>query len=431
MHTKKVAVLTYDKNLNFNNIKGYSIKIFSNIDEIKNNDIDLIIVDSSIGHIETCKLISKIKSGNEKKHKSIIIIIKWGNNQQLKDYIRLGANDYIYKPFSKEELTIRLKNQFNFIECNSKLKEEKLKFNVLSEGKNRDAQFKLLIENIPFSVWQNDSEGNYINANYKFAEIIHSTIDDIIGKNLREFYEDDDLREILAENEKVMRLKKSIRFEKIIMDGNKLRSVEVYKTPVFNIKKEVVGIVGILIDITDIKEAQIEIKKQANTDILTNIPNRRALYEYINKEVKLEDELTIMFIDVDNFKKINDTYGHQFGDAALVEIANILNQICKEEFVCRMGGDEFIIIFKDNNDKDFVINKANEILKNLAKVRTYKGENYNISVSIGITNCYYNGDIDSIFMKGDIALYKAKENGKNKFEFYTEQLDLERRLKLD
>ncbi|MGL6106315.1 EAL domain-containing protein [Romboutsia sp.] len=301
----------------------------------------------------------------------------------------------------------------------------------ITELKNREAQFKLLIENIPFRVWLNDSEGNYINANSKFAQSIDSNVEDLIGKNIRDFYSEEEITEIIQEDKNVMNIKKAIKFEKIIIEESREKIVEVYKTPVFNIANEVVGIVGTLIDVTEITKAKAKIRKQANTDTLTQIPNRRALYEYIDEEAKPNDNLTVMFIDVDNFKIINDTYGHNFADIILVDLANTLTQTCSDEFVCRVGGDEFIIIFKKNNDKKYIIDKANEILKNISKTKKYKNRNYNIYISIGIADCCYNGNMDSLLMKGDLALYKAKETGKNKFEFYTEELEKERNEKLD
>ncbi|HSQ90275.1 sensor domain-containing protein [Romboutsia sp.] len=305
----------------------------------------------------------------------------------------------------------------------------------ITEIKNRDTQFQILIENIPFEVWLRDKDGVYVNANTKFAKSIETTVEQLVGKNLKEFYNKEKADEILEEDMKVMSTKQSIKFTKDIVEKNKRKNIEVYKTPVFNIANEVIGIVGTLVDITKIKEAENEIKKQAYTDSHTGLLNRRALYEYMNNKFK-GNNITMMIMDVDNFKQINDTYGHHVGDKALIKIANKLKELCHEDSIFRFGGDEFIIIFRDMTDKKIIEDKARQILSEISKIEGNERQNDKINVSIGISICRCDGENCigencKLITMADIALYKAKECGKNRYVLYTKGLEDERILKFN
>ncbi len=302
----------------------------------------------------------------------------------------------------------------------------------ITEIKNRDTQFQILIENTPFKVWLRDKDGVYINANTKFANSRETTVEQLVGRNLKEFYSKEKADEIIEEDMKVMSTKQSIKFTKDIIEKNKRRSIEVYKTPVFNIANEVIGIVGTLVDITKIKEAEEEIKKQAYTDSHTGLLNRRALYEYMNSEFK-GNNVTMMIIDVDNFKQINDTYGHHAGDNVLINIANKLKELCYEDSIFRFGGDEFIIIFRDMPDKEIIENKAQEILNEISKIESNERQKHKVNVSMGISTCKCNGKNCKeykckLITMADVALYKAKECGKNRYVLYTKGLENERIL---
>ncbi|MGL5380387.1 sensor domain-containing protein [Clostridium sp.] len=304
-----------------------------------------------------------------------------------------------------------------------------------TEIKNMDAQFRVLIENIPFEVWLCNKDGDYVNANIKFAKTHNTTVEQLIGRNLREFYSKEEVDIIIGEDKEVMSTKQSNKFTKEVMIGDKKKSVEIYKTPVLNIANEVVGIVGTTVDITQLKEAENKIKKQAYTDSNTGLLNRRALYEYLgNKEIG--KKLTMLIIDVDNFKQINDTYGHQVGDGVLKEIANTLREICIEDYIFRFGGDEFIILFKNEMPKKEIELKVNSILSEISEIESYGRYSDNVNVSIGVAVCPKNheecdGSHCKLITMADIALYKAKETGKNKFVFYTNGLEEERNVRLN
>lgn len=292
-----------------------------------------------------------------------------------------------------------------------------------TEIENREAQLKILIENIPFRVWLCDKDGTYIKTNSKFAKAKNKTLNQIVGKNIRQFYSEEETKEILKEDMEVINSKKSIKFTKDILEKGKTRTVEIYKTPVLDVANEVVGIVGTLVDITNLKEAESKIRKQAYTDSHTGLFNRRGLYAYLNN-IEKGSCVTTFIIDTDNFKYINDTYGHYAGDKVLKSISKVLVKLCKRNHVFRFGGDEFIVVFEGEFCKDKVLNLAQQIISEISNITVGLNNEESISISMGIAygiqNC--KNDNHNLINNADIALYKAKELGKNRYVVYKDSL---------
>ena len=172
----------------------------------------------------------------------------------------------------------------------------------------------------------------------------------------------------------------------------------------------------------ELEKAQIELKELANRDSLTNLYNRRYLSE-ISEELLLLAKrqtipLSVLMIDIDKFKNINDTYGHDVGDEVIKLLANsLIKNVRQSDIVARLGGEEFVVILSDS-DIDNAQIKAEDIRKNIEKLE-HKLENSTIikfTVSIGVSGYDIENDFsfDKVLKKSDEALYEAKESGRNK-----------------
>ncbi|MBT2756291.1 GGDEF domain-containing protein [Mesobacillus foraminis] len=165
----------------------------------------------------------------------------------------------------------------------------------------------------------------------------------------------------------------------------------------------------------------LELEKQVNLDSLTGLYNRHYLYSLF-EEVLTPDSSskgTIMFLDLDGFKGVNDKYGHEMGDIVLKEVANRINKCLTEKDIgVRLGGDEFILVFPEMADAIEMEQKANEILHAMSNWTIFKHK-LTLSASIGIT-IYPNDSkqIRTLLKYADTAMYKAKERGKNNFQFF-------------
>ena len=174
-----------------------------------------------------------------------------------------------------------------------------------------------------------------------------------------------------------------------------------------------------------IEKDQKRLEELATTDPLTQIYNRRAFFEVANSFfnfVKREHSpLAILMLDIDFFKKINDTYGHQAGDMILKHLVQCTQSMLREsDILARYGGEEFIVLLPDTNAQQAIL-VAQKIRKKIEKTPyNHKGEDIYITISIGLS-VYQEGDnsLSDIIQKADEALYKAKENGRNRVQSYT------------
>lgn len=163
-------------------------------------------------------------------------------------------------------------------------------------------------------------------------------------------------------------------------------------------------------------EANENLTKLVSKDFLTNIYNRRAMSEYISHEIikskRYKNDLSLISLDIDFFKKINDNYGHQVGDAVLIEISKILTEnIRKADILGRWGGEEFMILLpQTNKDNAYIV--AENLRK---KVEKYKFKNIGtLSISLGVTKFKFDENIIEFINRTDEAMYKAKKYGRNK-----------------
>ncbi|MEY3220430.1 MAG: hypothetical protein RIT27_1787 [Pseudomonadota bacterium] len=184
--------------------------------------------------------------------------------------------------------------------------------------------------------------------------------------------------------------------------------------------------VALLSDITKRKQTEYQIWKQANFDALTQLPNRHLFHQRLAQAITHASNkktlAALMFIDLDHFKQVNDTLGHDAGDELLIQVTQRLsNSIRKGDTVARMGGDEFTVILPEMETADIAKKIAQQILVGLNQSFQLKLGEVHISGSIGIVVYPDDGqDITTLLKKADIAMYKIKEHGRNGFYFYTD-----------
>jgi diguanylate cyclase (GGDEF)-like protein/PAS domain S-box-containing protein len=183
--------------------------------------------------------------------------------------------------------------------------------------------------------------------------------------------------------------------------------------------------VGTHTDITDRKRQEMLVWQQARLDALTGLPNRRALRERIERALSQPatcgEELAVMFVDLDHFKEVNDSLGHDVGDALLVQVAARL-QACMPAgaTVARMGGDEFTVLLAAEKAAPDAERVGRELLEALSEAFDVAGERVYVSASIGVSLAPRDGnEIESLFKHADLALYEAKGAGRNRMSVFT------------
>ncbi len=197
--------------------------------------------------------------------------------------------------------------------------------------------------------------------------------------------------------------------------------------------------VGVFHDITEIKRSEERITHQAYHDALTGLPNRMLFNDRLGVALahaaRNRQGLAIVFLDLDNFKNINDSLGHAAGDLLLQSVAKrLVRWVREEDTVARIGGDEFIMLLQGTDDPDYVVHVASRILESLSEPFRIKEREFYITASIGITLFPHDGrDIETLVSNADIAMYRAKEEGRNKYKLFTPAMNakLVQRLALE
>ena len=186
--------------------------------------------------------------------------------------------------------------------------------------------------------------------------------------------------------------------------------------------------IGTHTDISDRKNAEAKVWRQAHFDALTGLPNRRMLRQRLDADIQRcqqsGQELAILFIDLDHFKEVNDTLGHDNGDLLLVQAAQrILDCVTENDTVARMGGDEFTVALCDAQNTQQVEAVMQRILESLACAFQLGSEQVFVSASIGVAQYPINATlVEDLFKHADQALYVAKGAGRNRFSFFTPAL---------
>lgn len=261
---------------------------------------------------------------------------------------------------------------------------------------NLSMEIEIFLEAMPFPIVMHDEKGVITHLNQKFADFFHEKKRDIIGVNYRDWKNWFFTREVA-----------SLGF----MDKNEKKFVSVRETDLKDIFGNTFGGLAVFSDVTAEKNLEIQIRRNANEDHLTGLANRHALNEYFDQMNK--DIFHLLYLDLDNFKAVNDRWGHETGDMALRKIASVMRETCPDDFLARLGGDEFLVCIAREMDHDALVELASKIQSNLSDWFGSLEKLSDVSLSIGIRPaCKPDAPVDQLIHEADQAMYEAKRNGK-------------------
>ncbi len=282
-----------------------------------------------------------------------------------------------------------------------------------------------------------DLDGNVVLASDYFKHL--DAVDEMgyVGKNVFDVYSKE-IAQVLwdADREATQSLEP---VENELEMKHKDGSVHIYwmvKFPLKDKQDKIFGVCTICTDITERKQAEDALREQQSRlnymafhDSLTALPNRALFYDRINhglaRAKRSGNQLVLMLLDLDRFKYINDSLGHDAGDLLLKTLSSRLQENVRDmDTVARLGGDEFVVVLEGIQDTDDITAVAQKLLSGVASPINVVGHEISTSVSIGISVYPQDGeDTETLLKNADIAMYKAKEAGKNNFKFYTEGMN--------
>ncbi|MFK2821874.1 diguanylate cyclase [Arcobacter sp. YIC-80] len=377
--------------------------------ELKNNkNISMVISDFNMPNMDGLELTRYIRKDKQIDYLPIIIISSIDSSKEKIKLFKNGVNDFLTKPILIEELKSKVLNTF----LNTKKIEDIESFN------------EIFSKNIISS--SSDKNGMIQTVSTAFCEISGYSKDELIGKNHNILKHPDMPDSLYSELWKTIKSGQSWKGEiKNLKKDGSYYWVKAVIEPKFNKSGEIIGYFAIREDITDKKR----IYELSITDGLTSLFNRRYFNDtadnFVLKTVRNNNIFAFVLLDIDNFKKYNDTYGHQDGDDVLINVSACLKDTFKrdDDQVFRLGGEEFGILLNAKTKLN-IMDLVEEARDNIEKLNIKHEKNPPLNVvtaSFGAVIITIsenkNMKIEDIYKKADDQLYKAKENGRNRIEY--------------
>ncbi len=301
---------------------------------------------------------------------------------------------------------------------------------IIVERTHELTKLSTVVTQSPVEVVITDLDGIIEYINPKFSEITGYTLEEVIGSDLMWIQSEKKDKSFLKMILKTVSEGHTWSGESLCYHKNGTKYwLRFSISPVRDDNHQIINFLGIGEDITEKKEQEKHILYQAHYDELTGIPNRLLAIDRLKQAIQLcarsECMVVLIFIDLDNFKKINDTLGHDYGDILLIETAQRLKSILRgSDTIARLGGDEFLIILSQVKDKNFIDIIANKILNQFQKPISTKGSECMITASLGISIFPDDGiDVLNLMRSADLAMYQSKDSGRNQYHFFTSSFE--------
>jgi diguanylate cyclase (GGDEF)-like protein/PAS domain S-box-containing protein len=349
--------------------------------------------------------------------------------------LRNGAYDFIRKPYAPEELLNTVRNALDKSRLLHDNKQIRLKL------EQSEYWHRYLVNNSPDIIYTLDPEGRFTFVNERLKSMLGFKHEELVGKHYTHIIHDEDIHVVpnvfnerrtgdRASRNSEIRLKHKERDAEGQSVENYVVTVELSSIGIYEIRNgqasSFVGTYGVAKDIGERKRAEATINYQAYHDLLTGLPNRALFNDRLTQAIvqakRNSQYLAVMFLDLDRFKLVNDTLGHMTGDTLLQLVASRLRHCLREgDTLARFGGDEFVLLLprvSAPGDAETIAQKIIQIFEPGFNVESH--ELY-VSASVGVALFPNNGDTVSTLVKcADIAMYQAKDKGRNNYQFYCE-----------
>ena len=400
----------------------------------QSNSPDLIITDYNMPGMDGAAFIRQVRATASAAEVPIVVITAYEDREFRLRALEAGATDFLQSPVDHQEFVtrgrnvLRLGEQQKIIRCRADALERELHRSEESlEITIRDSKVRLgqVIDTIPASISAFDRQGRRVFANR------HSTtmLPDAAGPEAPAWQEHD--RRILQGDIPMLCFEEEVRGS----DGQQ-RTLLTSKYPLRDAAGTIGHVLTTSFDISERKTAERSLERLAHTDALTGLPNRLRLYsrlsEALNAPPGEASGLALHLIDLDQFKTINDGFGHDQGDLLLQEVGQRLRrEIRHPDMVARLGGDEFAIVQHGVTDPHRAEELARRVIATVSRPFTIETYTATVGASVGITlACAGSEGSEQLLKQADLAMYRAKREGRGRLRFFEPEMQTQARRKV-
>lgn len=406
------------------------------IDMFKQHEPDLIIMDAVMPVMDGFDAIQAIRELPQGAHVPILMITGLDDLDSITRAYDEGATDFLTKPINFFILPYRVQYLMR-----SKLTADALRS---SQAKLDNAQRLAKLGN-----WEWSLDTGKLSSSQEFSRVLgfEDGKAPVMWTDFLDHIVDADRHNVrlLAEQAVEERQPFNIEFSVPVSNSNTIRRIRLEAEASVTESGECTAILGTIQDITERINAQKQIHNLAYFDLVTGLPNRAQLNEQLRYTLKVakrnETKFALLFLDLDHFKQVNDTLGHDAGDKLLQQVSERLSRVVRDtdmvsssdgspiedsdsqHTVARLGGDEFVVLLGQVSRADDAARVAERIAQTISEPYQIDENNVSVTTTIGISVYPADGDTTDILMKNaDVAMYHAKESGRNGFQFYSREI---------
>ena len=415
------------------------------LDRVDKDNIDIVLLDVDMPNMDGFTACRKIRQKQHCEDLPVLMMTGHDDDKSIDRAFEAGATDFVIKPVNGSVLCRRIRY---ILRANDAFKAAKIRENRLATAQRIGK----------LGHWQWVTADNRLSCSLETLRILGTSLEKFNGdfESFLQLIHPEDLQRVGHSMRSAVKAGHAWNIEyRIKIDGENCRYIHHQAEPRFDGMGGVMEMEGMIQDATERKLADEAVRRLAFYDSLTDLPNRRLFEEMLDKSLSRAKRdnrlLAVLFLDIDNFKRINDTLGHGVGDMLLKTVADRLSHTVRESDylargadqnmavdVARLGGDEFIILLPEVKSIENAEAFAERIRGVLAEPLDLEGYDVFVSPSIGIAAFPNHGDDAATLLKNaDAAMYRAKTAGRNNYKVYSksmsdqslERLNLEGRLR--
>lgn len=421
-------------------INGYRVSLARSggeaITRLQDHDYQLVLLDLQMPGIDGLEVLEFIQQAALPLE--VAVISGETSFTSVKDAIRLGAFDFIRKPYHPEELLTTVSQGIERYRLKTALmRDEQAK-------KESERLHHFIVNNSPDFIYMLDARGVFTYVNAIVEDLLGYKRHELLGKHFSTLihpYNADEIHKFFSEQRTGERASHSVEVRlRVNPDNDRVNSLEnselVFELSAVGIYEEdqrgekvFLGTLGSARDITERKRTEDRISHQAYHDLLTRLPNRLLFNDRMDQAFaharRSGQNFALIFMDLDRFKLINDTLGHVMGDRVLQLVSErILDCLRAEDTLCRFGGDEFSLLLPNISSRESVSSVAEKILKAVRQPFQVNNHELYLSLSLGIAMYPVAGETrETLLQSADIAMYQVKNDGKDGYCFYSDMLE--------